>query len=58
MDPARRPIPRRFRTELAVDDTTWARGRAWALTAPFPDPSRPAAAADTARLEELLADLE
>ncbi|MEW2501058.1 MULTISPECIES: aminoglycoside phosphotransferase family protein [unclassified Amycolatopsis] len=47
-----------FRTKLAVDDATWARGRAWALTALLPDPNRPAGATDTARLEELLADVE
>ncbi|WP_326568772.1 aminoglycoside phosphotransferase family protein [Amycolatopsis rhabdoformis] len=48
-----------FRAELAVDDATWARGRAWGLTALLPDPNRPATDANVkaARLDALLADL-
>jgi aminoglycoside phosphotransferase (APT) family kinase protein len=51
-----------FREALEIDDATWARGRAWGLTAVLPsraeltgpDPVRVAAA--TRRLDELVAD--
>ncbi|MGW4486863.1 aminoglycoside phosphotransferase family protein [Amycolatopsis sp. NPDC004368] len=46
-----------FRTKLAVDDATWTRGRAWALTALLPDPNRAAVNGNTARLDALFADL-
>ena len=42
---------------LAVDDATWARGRAWGLTAALPDPSRPATDGEADRFDTLVADL-
>src|SRR3569833_3077630 len=50
-----------FRTELAVDDATWARGRAWGLTSWLPDPAELADPARAAlvrrRLDEFVEDL-
>jgi aminoglycoside phosphotransferase (APT) family kinase protein len=46
-----------LRAALAVDDATWARGRAWGLTAVLPDPSRPIAEGETDRFDALVADL-
>ena len=46
-----------LRKALAVDDATWARGRAWGLTAVLPDPSRPATEGEADRFDALVADL-
>ena len=53
-----------FRATLAVDDATWARGRAWGLTGILPSPDElsdadPVRAADARRrLDDMVADLE
>ncbi|WP_414942437.1 aminoglycoside phosphotransferase family protein [Amycolatopsis sp. cmx-11-51] len=44
-----------FRTLLGVDDATWARGRAWGLSAVLPSPDD-VTEAELLRLEELLDD--
>ena len=48
-----------FRAELSVDDATWARGRAWGLTACLPSPEELAGDGDRlrSRLEEFVTDL-
>lgn len=52
-----------FRDALGVDDATWARGRAWGLTAVLPDPAElrqpdaGRAAAARRRMDELVSDL-
>jgi aminoglycoside phosphotransferase (APT) family kinase protein len=46
-----------LREALEVDDATWARGRAWGLTAVLPDPSRPATDGEAERFDALVADL-
>ncbi|WP_328606842.1 aminoglycoside phosphotransferase family protein [Amycolatopsis sp. NBC_00345] len=46
-----------LREALAVDDATWARGRAWGLTAVLPDPSRPVVEGEADRFDALVADL-
>ncbi|MGI8667233.1 MAG: aminoglycoside phosphotransferase family protein [Jatrophihabitans sp.] len=49
-----------FRTALDVDDATWARGRAWGLTAVLPSPAElgdpVSAARHRRRIAELIAD--
>jgi aminoglycoside phosphotransferase (APT) family kinase protein len=50
-----------FRSALAVDDATWARGRGWGLTACLPSPADLAAGdrravRDLERLDDLIAD--
>jgi aminoglycoside phosphotransferase (APT) family kinase protein len=52
LDPAARDV---FRTELAIDDATWARGRGWALSALLPPPD--AVDEDARRgIDELIGD--
>jgi aminoglycoside phosphotransferase (APT) family kinase protein len=46
-----------FRATLPVDDATWARGRAWGLTACLPSRAELSDPAARRRLDELVADL-